>query len=849
MCTSKPSKCTILLNLCFSVAVPFDELKSEINETFSSLNFDSNTLPVPQQNRLSFCGDLDTSVVDSLGQDLLKAAKIGTILIFVIVFLLLLGNCLLEWYKWRVLKQHLDYIRQAWSTDPTLHGRNPLPQDGVPTLTMTDHNLLMLHNNSSHPLITRILNVLSLKLRLSKSKHINLQWFFSYIFHAPALACFLIGFFGILSVQLQLAAVAPLEAKYSQQVNQTVADFSNTIARSVNESMYNQSAEYAADVNGRVDNIQTSINEGVFGWVNGTTTTLNTTINNFYSDVQNAVSLVFNGTILEQPMQDFLRCILGTKVEAIETALTFLHDNLVINMPRVNDTVLVLSQANVDEATRPISLAAVGGGENNEGGLVGRLVARYVDALKKERLMFAAFLLLWLFVVFIASCVLAYHSYIKPARAAYTRRKHGVNGLAISNPYPAGQTSLRSDAKSSSGSDQPSGGARIWTFAPSMPMWAQRFFSRNQRPEISEPRPYVGRSWDSFIDNTEKNKETAVPQTTTYANASPSSSSNPKRSTTNKLTAIGRKAMGRERFVSDEERAEMKAAEAQEAAARTYDEERPGWLKRLTLALRVQNRNDGSAAAVEPYPGTTTANSIPEFTSADGLPQKRDINDKPKLTIQTNIKYSQMPRDQLPTASLQAAIPTSPRNAEPNSSSPDRRGPGPVSAWSPSPTASHVAPYLPPTLLLQSAAKPASPALKQKPRRMVSVPGIVDSTYGPSTVDLASTLGASMMDSPRTQFRFQLQSQLPRAPRASVTPARYPRAHDSLLPDNPLSPESATARSAARPWEHRRSRSSFGYVGGKAGAPNADPFKTPFDDDAAVDGSKPMNPFASPVAM
>lgn len=731
-------------------------------------------------------------------------------------------------------------------------------------MTMTDHNLLMLSANAGHPLLTRIANTLSAKFRLSQLQHIKLQWFFHYIFHAPALACFLIGFFGILSIQLQLLAIAPLEAKYNQQVNQTVADFSNTIARSVNDSMYSQSAAYASDVNGRVDTIQTSINDGVFGWVNGTTTTLNTTLNNFYSDIENAVSTVFNGTILEQPMRDFLFCILGTKVEAVENALTFLHDNLVINMPRVNDSVLVLSQADVDEATRPISLAAVGGGEDNSDGLVGRLISRYVDALKKERIMFAVFLFLWLFVVFIALCILFYQSYIKPARGAYTRRKHrkeGVNGLAISNPLPSNQTTFSADVKGTGENASSDGGLK--SYIPSIP-WPSTFFSRQRdKPtDVSrEPGPVVGRSWDSFIDTSEKGK-TSAPPITTYSNVSSSSS----KRMTNKLTAIGRKAMGRELFVDDQTRVQASGSERERAqGASSYEEERPGWLKRLTFALRGQNGPDTGFAV-------NSTGSIPDFTSADGLPR----NNKPKLTIQTNADYSQMRRDQLPTASIDLPmIPPSPC-AQPGSSSPSSlsgRAPTGIPAWSPSPTAAttHNIPRLPTTLQLHSAAKVASPALKQKPRRNVSVPGVVDSTYGNSSVQQSAA--SNITDSPRTQFRFQLrnqlQTQMPRPPAASVTPVRYPRTHDSLLPENPLSPGSVTSRN--QNWEHRRtssipllsqmrmqarvsqnapgisgerhrrqSRSSYGM----------DPFRTPFDDDAAVKTRvEPANPFADTMTM
>ncbi|KAH0828015.1 hypothetical protein J3R83DRAFT_3664 [Lanmaoa asiatica] len=320
------------------VDTPFEAVKADINDTFLGLTFDPTLLPVPAQNTVSFCSSLDTSSIDNLGNDLLQITKIGTIILIAVLFLLLAGHCILEWYKWRCLMRHLRFTREAWMSDPTIYH----PSGTTPIVTLTDHNLLMLQTDAQHPLLTRIAYTLAAWLRFTPSQHIHLRWFLHYIFHPPALACFLIGFFGLLSVQIQLIAMGPLEAQYATQAAASMQDLSNTIAMQMNTTMYNQSAA-------------STINNGLFGWVNGTTTTLNSTLNNFYADVQNLVGTVFNGTILETPTQDFIKCLVGSKVDAIEQALTFLNQNLNVNLPRANETVLVLSPTDVNEITQPIA--------------------------------------------------------------------------------------------------------------------------------------------------------------------------------------------------------------------------------------------------------------------------------------------------------------------------------------------------------------------------------------------------------------------------------------------------------------------------------------------------------------
>lgn len=420
----------------YSLDQPFELVKADINDTFANITFDSSILPVPSQNTVTFCDQLDLSVVDDLGAELVKVAKIGVAILVVMALILTGLHCLWIKYRWGRMMAHLQYTRQAWITDPTVY--HTKSTSSTPEVVLSDHNLLVLQADMHHPLITRIINNLSARFHLTTAQHINMRWFFHYIFHPPALACFLIGFFGLLSVELQLLALGPLSAQFSDRVAATTNDFSTTIATALNASMFNQSSAYANDINSRVDVIQSTINDGLFGWVNDTTTTINNTVNAFYTDIQNAVTILFNGTFFEAPAQDFIQCFIGSKVNDIEIALTFLHNNLQVNMPRVNESVLVLSQNSVDEITQPIARAAVGSGNSgSDTGFVGKLIATYEASLKKERTMFAVFMGIWGIVVLMAICILLWNNYGSHWFEERRRRKwqreqrSGIDGLIV----------------------------------------------------------------------------------------------------------------------------------------------------------------------------------------------------------------------------------------------------------------------------------------------------------------------------------------------------------------------------------------------------------------------------------
>lgn len=323
-----------LMCIVSSIEKPFDVVKADINATFAAISFNATTFTLPEARTLSFCDDMDTSFIDDLGRDLVKVARIGAGIIVAAAVLIVLGNMFLQWWRWSSLQNHLEYIREAWSADPTVaHSPKAAEYRGTPTpsMSMTNHNLLVFLNTSEHPLMSRILDQISKRFRLTPTQHTNARFFISYATYPPAIVCLLIGLIGLLSVQIQLAAIHPLEAHYTAQANAGVSSFNTQIAAQLSAGMANDSATYAAQVNAQIAAVQTTLNNGVFGWVNQTTTSLNDTVAGFYAEVQSIVNSTFGGTILDSPAQEFVRCMIGSKVQSIENALTFLNENFQVS--------------------------------------------------------------------------------------------------------------------------------------------------------------------------------------------------------------------------------------------------------------------------------------------------------------------------------------------------------------------------------------------------------------------------------------------------------------------------------------------------------------------------------------
>ncbi|WWC72883.1 uncharacterized protein I206_106847 [Kwoniella pini CBS 10737] len=375
------------------IEIPFETLKKEINETRLEIaaNFNSSLLPVPALSALSsnkandlqndLCTDLDTSLIDDTAKALHKLSNTAIGLMFLLLFCIWITLIIWEWRKWRTMKNTVEVVEDEWRREGKI--------DAWRIVSIVEHPILEKYSSGILSRLTR-----------SNRTRTNLRWFLSYLSHPTCLSLLFISLLGFLSIQFQLVALNALKAHARENANSTVAASTNSLTTKLNAVAMQSSEEYADQYNAAIATYQKRIDDELFGsWLNTTAITLNTTLVEFYNEVEQVLNTTFGGTILFNPINNFMYCILGSKINNLEKGLTWISEHAHIELPTLPSNILILSNQSMNEITTPIAAAAIGSSsssnEDKDEGVVGKLINHFENTLKAERMFYGIMIIMW----------------------------------------------------------------------------------------------------------------------------------------------------------------------------------------------------------------------------------------------------------------------------------------------------------------------------------------------------------------------------------------------------------------------------------------------------------------------
>ena len=377
------------------IGVPFDTVRAQMNTTFAQVSsqIGNVTLPVPAVRTVEFCSGMDMSFIDTLAHDLTRVANICIGVLVACAALVVLSNAVRIWLQYRRLARATQVVRASWGAHSA-------------SFQLTQRSLLTLDTQMRHPFAWRVLNAATRTAHLAPATRDRLAWFLACVLHPSALTCLAVGLAGLLLVCIQLLALRPIQARIAHETETLAAAVTSALASAANSALAGDSAAYARAANAALGGVRTTLDTQLFAWVDTAAGALNATVVEYYADAQAGVTAAFgNSTLFAAAASQLLDCVLGSKVNTVSAAAAFLKANLHIALPTVPDDVLLLSPALLDQVSKPVADAAVGG---DDGGLFGSLLNRYLTSLRGELIMFGVILGIWFLVVLIALVVIAW---------------------------------------------------------------------------------------------------------------------------------------------------------------------------------------------------------------------------------------------------------------------------------------------------------------------------------------------------------------------------------------------------------------------------------------------------------
>ena len=363
--------------------LPFEEVKKLINESLGPFTFNRSVFPIPQKEQMTFCSDDDgiDSFFDTLYTVADTARKIFIAVLLIAATLACVPMAFAEIRRWRTMQQRAALV--------TRNAIDPMDVVYIASRPYTSAAGLKLSRNFSSP-----------------RRQILTRWFVAYATSTPALLVLAIALAGLFSCLCQFILLQAVRKEVPALAN-SVGAFADKIIVKLD----NASSAWANGTNAAILAENSKINQDVFGWVNTSTTALNDTLNAFINETTGVIHKAFDGTVLEDPVQQIFNCLIGLKVASIEKGLTWIHDHAHIDFPTFpNDTFSAGASKTITDTDQNSGTNAGGdsfladpgsGASDKITAAVLALTDKLMNGIRTEALIATAVLMVWVTIVLI----------------------------------------------------------------------------------------------------------------------------------------------------------------------------------------------------------------------------------------------------------------------------------------------------------------------------------------------------------------------------------------------------------------------------------------------------------------
>jgi len=351
------------------IRTPFEEVKKLI-AGMDNFTFDREVLPVPQKEKLNFCSEGNS--INNFFDDLVVMGYTAKKIALGVLIVAALLVCIPMWYterqRYKKMKQRSELFKQG-------------------------HNAMDVIYLASRPHSSGWGMWLGKRFG-SGRRQMAIRWAFAYATSLPMLFLLSLGFAGLFSCLCQFILVRGIQQKVPELTSE-VADFAEKVVTSLN----NASMSWSNGVNGEINKLDDKLNDDIFGWVNSTTSAINGTLNAFVAEMSKTLNDTFGGTVLKDPIEDVLNCLIGLKIASFQKGLTWVQENAHVQFPGVkNDTFSLGALAKVSDSSSAAELLADPNGKATDEitEAVDHVVGKLLSGIQTEALISTVIIAIWL---------------------------------------------------------------------------------------------------------------------------------------------------------------------------------------------------------------------------------------------------------------------------------------------------------------------------------------------------------------------------------------------------------------------------------------------------------------------
>ncbi|KAJ2709517.1 plasma membrane fusion protein prm1, partial [Coemansia spiralis] len=332
-----PTEASLTGNATALLDIPFSYIRTALTAAFAGVHVDFiSGVNLPTDKRADVCSaPMGQDTIIALGDAAAKIMFLGGLLMIGAAVALIAYNLYMELRGQRRFQTRLVEFRHELIdyTPP----RSVREIEEKPA-TRREMDMFVLPGNKWLDRFTKML----IRKFGDNERTSAWRWWLHYVWHPPAIACFVAGAIGLMSIFGQIYAINGLRRQYVPMLARELVEFQGTLSTKIITPVHGDSVALAGSINGNIVGKEGELNHTLFGPVSEGTGKVNDTLNGFVKTYIDGIRSVFGGTPLQTPIEGLVNCTLTKNIQSIQLILGFINEFASgVHLPRISEDVLL----------------------------------------------------------------------------------------------------------------------------------------------------------------------------------------------------------------------------------------------------------------------------------------------------------------------------------------------------------------------------------------------------------------------------------------------------------------------------------------------------------------------------